>query len=103
MPENDDSVERLPSFITGGQPQNPQNPPQGQGSNGPNGPNGPNGYDGSPDRYPLHRRRRRHRAAAAVHANTRWITPLISPCPATLTVRRRPVRIRSTNKSLRMK
>ena len=25
------------------------------------GGNGPNGYDGSPDRFPLHRRRRRHR------------------------------------------
>ena len=39
----------LPAFITGGAPQ-PQ--PQGQ-----------NGYDngGQPDRYPLHRRRRRHR------------------------------------------
>jgi hypothetical protein len=43
-------VERLPSFITGGgQPQPPQ---QAQG---------PNGHDGQPDRYPLHRRRRRHR------------------------------------------
>jgi uncharacterized protein DUF4167 len=41
----------LPAFITGGAPQ-PQ-PPQSQ-----------NGYDtsgGQPDRYPLHRRRRRHR------------------------------------------
>src|SRR5256885_9153904 len=40
----------LPAFITGGTPQ-PQ-PPQG-----------PNGHDngGQPDRYPLHRRRRRHR------------------------------------------
>ncbi len=66
--EQDGDVERLPSFITGGQPQ-PQHVPQhGQGGNqGGNGPygqgggNGPNGYDGSPDRYPLHRRRRRHR------------------------------------------
>jgi hypothetical protein len=64
--EHDGDVERLPSFITGGQPQPQQ--PQGQngpqnshGQNGPqNGPNGPNGYDG-PDRFPLHRRRRRHR------------------------------------------
>ncbi len=57
-PTNEEDVERLPSFITGGQP------PQAQGGNGPsgpNGPNGPNGYDGSPDRFPLHRRRRRHR------------------------------------------
>jgi hypothetical protein len=40
----------LPAFITGGAPQ-PQ-PPQG-----------PNGYEngGQPDRFPLHRRRRRHR------------------------------------------
>jgi hypothetical protein len=56
----EEDVERLPSFITGGQA--PQQPPQqGQGGNGPNGPNGPNGYDGSADRFPLHRRRRRHR------------------------------------------
>src|SRR5580692_11423360 len=51
--------------------QQPQpSPQQGlgpQGSNGPNGPNGQsnqpgqNGYDGSADRFPLHRRRRRHR------------------------------------------
>jgi len=61
---SEDDVERLPSFITGGggnQPQ-PQAPQQGQGHNGPNGQSGPNGYDGgSPDRFPLHRRRRRHR------------------------------------------
>jgi hypothetical protein len=60
-PINENDVERLPSFITGGQPQQPV---QGQGQNGPNGqggPNGQNGYDGSPDRFPLHRRRRRHR------------------------------------------
>ncbi len=61
-PTNDEDVERLPSFITGGQ----QPPQQGQGGgphggNGPNGPNGQNGYDGSADRFPLHRRRRRHR------------------------------------------
>ena len=62
--DNED-VERLPSFITGGQPQ--QQPQQAQGGNGPHGPNGQggpnsqNGYDGSPDRFPLHRRRRRHR------------------------------------------
>jgi hypothetical protein len=62
-PSNEEDVERLPSFITGGQPH--QQPQQGQGDphnqNGQNGPNGQNGYDGSPDRFPLHRRRRRHR------------------------------------------
>ena len=62
---DDEDVDRLPSFITGGQPQ-PQPQPT-QGSNGPHGangqsvPNGQNGYDGSADRFPLHRRRRRHR------------------------------------------
>lgn len=68
LPENEDDVERLPSFITGGggQPQQQQpQPPQGQAHNGagepPNGPNGQNGYDGAADRFPLHRRRRRHR------------------------------------------
>ena len=42
------NVEALPAFITGGAPQPPQ---------------APNGYDnaGQPDRFPLHRRRRRHR------------------------------------------
>ena len=43
-------VDRLPSFITGGQPQNTG----GQQAN-------QNGHDGQPDRFPLHRRRRRHR------------------------------------------
>ncbi len=43
-------VDRLPSFITGGQP---------QGAGGQQA--GPNGHDGQPDRFPLHRRRRRHR------------------------------------------
>jgi hypothetical protein len=47
-------VDRLPSFITGGQPQNAggQQPNQGLAQNG---------HDGQPDRFPLHRRRRRHR------------------------------------------
>jgi hypothetical protein len=55
---NEDDVDRLPSFITGGgQPQGAP-PQQGHGSNNSNG---QNGYDGSPDRFPLHRRRRRHR------------------------------------------
>ena len=69
---DDDNVDRLPSFITGGQaPQQPpqQYAPQGQNSNGqapngqsPNGQNGNgNGYEGQADRFPLHRRRRRHR------------------------------------------
>jgi Domain of unknown function (DUF4167) len=77
QPTPDEDVDRLPSFITGGQGSQPpqQNspqqhspqqysPPQGQGSNssnGPNSPNGPNGYDNQADRFPLHRRRRRHR------------------------------------------
>jgi len=61
QPTNEEDVDRLPSFITGGQPQQPVQ--QGlDGNSGPSsGPNGQNGYDGSPDRFPLHRRRRRHR------------------------------------------
>jgi hypothetical protein len=43
-------MERLPSFITGG-----GQPHQHQQSYG------QNGHDGQPDRFPLHRRRRRHR------------------------------------------
>jgi hypothetical protein len=68
QPTQDANVDRLPSFITGGQspqqnsPQQvPQQGPAGNTSNGPNGPNGQNGYDGQADRFPLHRRRRRHR------------------------------------------
>jgi Domain of unknown function (DUF4167) len=64
-PANEEDVERLPSFITGGQPPQPPQQERGDsgphGQNGPNGPNGQNGYDGSADRFPLHRRRRRHR------------------------------------------
>jgi len=56
--DQDGDVERLPSFITGGQPQ--QSPQHNQGGQGGNG---PNGYDG-PDRFPLHRRRRRHRGGS---------------------------------------
>lgn len=58
--DNDANMDRLPSFITGaGQPQTagPQpNHQQGQG-------HGSNGFDnqGGGDRFPLHRRRRRHR------------------------------------------
>ena len=62
QPDNDGDVERLPSFITGGQSQ--PSAQHGQGGNGQHGQNGQNGngYDGgSPDRFPLHRRRRRHR------------------------------------------
>jgi hypothetical protein len=59
--DNNGDVERLPSFITGGQPQQQQQSQQGQGNNGPHGQSSPNGYDGPPDRFPLHRRRRRHR------------------------------------------
>jgi hypothetical protein len=55
-PTSDADVERLPSFITGGQPAHQATPPQ-QGQ----APAGANGYDGSADRFPLHRRRRRHR------------------------------------------
>jgi hypothetical protein len=55
QPHNDGDVDRLPSFITGGgQPS--QQPAQSS--------NGTNGYDpqtGGGDRFPLHRRRRRHR------------------------------------------
>src|SRR5262245_18393417 len=48
-PTDGGDVDRLPSFITGAQqpPQQPQS--------------GPNGHDNQPDRFPLHRRRRRHR------------------------------------------
>jgi Domain of unknown function (DUF4167) len=45
-------VERLPAFITGNGPQ-----PQPFGSYGQ--PQPQNGFDGQPDRFPLHRRRRR--------------------------------------------
>lgn len=60
QPTNEEDVERLPSFITGGQSQPVQGGNGPNGQTGPNGQNG-NGYDGSPDRFPLHRRRRRHR------------------------------------------
>jgi hypothetical protein len=55
--EDDGGVDRLPSFITGGQPQGQQGQPQGQ--NG--GYEGQSGADRGGDRFPLHRRRRRHR------------------------------------------
>ena len=50
----DGNIERLPSFITGGGARRRRPPPQG---------NGQNGFDAQQqgDRFPLHRRRRRHR------------------------------------------
>ena len=55
--EDDGGVDRLPSFITGGQPQGQQgHQGQPQGQNG-----GYEGQGGGGDRFPLHRRRRRHR------------------------------------------
>jgi len=55
-PTSDADVDRLPSFITGGQPGHAQPPQQAQ-SPTPSS----NGYDGQSDRFPLNRRRRRHR------------------------------------------
>jgi hypothetical protein len=51
-PEQPGDTERLPAFITGGG-QPPAQPFQGYGQQ--------NGFDGQGDRFPLHRRRRRHR------------------------------------------
>ncbi len=53
--DDDSNVERLPSFITGGAPA-----PQIASSQAHQG-YGQNGYEGQGDRFPLHRRRRRHR------------------------------------------
>jgi hypothetical protein len=53
-PEAAADVDRLPSFITGGQPPQPQ---PGQSQPG----YGQNGHENQGDRFPLHRRRRRHR------------------------------------------
>src|SRR5262245_25982186 len=50
--EDGGDVDRLPSFITGGQPSQGQQNHQGYGQNG---------HDNQGDRFPLHRRRRRHR------------------------------------------
>jgi len=55
---NDDNVDRLPSFITGGQ--QPQIQPPQPGQQNYQGFN-QNGHDNQADRFPLHRRRRRHR------------------------------------------
>ena len=49
--EDAGDVDRLPSFVTGGSPQSGPSQPGGYGQNGFDG--------GSPDRFPLHRRRRR--------------------------------------------
>jgi hypothetical protein len=54
--DNGGDVDRLPSFITGGQPQNQGGAPQQNQGYAQNGHEG-----GQPDRFPLHRRRRRHR------------------------------------------
>jgi hypothetical protein len=54
--ETQGDIDRLPSFITGGQPQQSQ-PSQHQGHQG----YGSNGHENQGDRFPLHRRRRRHR------------------------------------------
>jgi hypothetical protein len=53
-PQPEGDVDRLPSFITGGQ--QPQVQP-GQNNQG----YGQNGHENQGDRFPLHRRRRRHR------------------------------------------
>jgi len=50
--DEDSNVERLPSFITGGAPSPQTTAHQGYGQNG---------FEGQGDRFPLHRRRRRHR------------------------------------------
>ena len=56
--EQQGDPDRLPSFITGG---GGQPAPQGEGYQG-GGYRQPNGFDGGQgDRFPLHRRRRRHR------------------------------------------
>ncbi len=54
--DDDSNVERLPSFITGGAP--PQN---GQNGSATHQGYGQNGFESQGDRFPLHRRRRRHR------------------------------------------
>ena len=51
-PEAVGDVDRLPSFITGGQAPQPQPSQPGFGQNG---------HENQGDRFPLHRRRRRHR------------------------------------------
>jgi hypothetical protein len=64
-PPEDGHVDRLPSFITGGGQQPGGQAPQTHQGNqgGPSGQqaNGQNGFDNQGDRFPMHRRRRRHR------------------------------------------
>jgi hypothetical protein len=56
----DGNMDRLPSFITGSQA--PTQPNHGHQANGQGHQNGTNGFDNQGgDRFPLHRRRRRHR------------------------------------------
>jgi hypothetical protein len=73
--EDDGNIDRLPSFITGGQ-QSPSSAqaPQGHGSNGHEGERNQGernqgernqGERNQGDRFPLHRRRRRHRGPRA--------------------------------------
>jgi hypothetical protein len=57
-PQPSGNVDRLPSFITGGGTQPPH---QAQQAQQPNPGHSQNGHDNQPDRFPLHRRRRRHR------------------------------------------
>jgi hypothetical protein len=58
QPNESGDVDRLPSFITGTQPQqNSIQPQQGQ----PPYQGQQNGHDSQGDRFPMHRRRRRHR------------------------------------------
>jgi hypothetical protein len=60
--EGGGDVDRLPSFITGGQAPQHHQGNQGHGNQGHgNQGHGQNGHDNQPDRFPLHRRRRRHR------------------------------------------
>ncbi len=60
--DDDEDVERLPSFITGGQPQQPRNrsTANGQGRTARMA-KWRTATMARPDRFPLHRRRRRHR------------------------------------------
>jgi hypothetical protein len=81
--ESQGDVDRLPSFITGGQSQ-PQHSGQhaqtgnGQGGNGQNG----NGYDGAADRFPLHRRRRRHRSGPRDYGSEQSVGGADNEAPA---------------------
>jgi hypothetical protein len=60
--DDDSNVERLPSFITGGAAtQNGQNGSAAHSAAHPG--YGQNGFEAQGDRFPLHRRRRRHRTA----------------------------------------